>query len=177
VSSFEEALPTILAHEGGFVDHPDDPGGATNWGISLRFLKSAGEMTYDLDQDGDLTPKDIRLLTVQDAADLYRRHFWDPLHLDEVSTQDVATKILDIAVNMGHTRAVDILQQALVLLGYDLEQDAIMGPQTIGMTNQAEPTWLLTEMRHLCASRYRWLVHQRPQNSVFLNGWLRRAYS
>lgn len=78
--NFEKALQFTLKWEGGFVNLPDDPGGATKYGISLKYAQMVG---LDKDNDGDTDAEDIKLLTVQDAMDKYKRDFWDSYRCGE----------------------------------------------------------------------------------------------
>jgi lysozyme family protein len=75
--NFEKALEFTLKWEGGYVNLPSDPGGATKYGISLKYAQSVG---LDKDGDGDTDEDDIKLLTIKDAADKYKHDFWDANH-------------------------------------------------------------------------------------------------
>lgn len=131
MSPYDYAIGFVLAHEGGFVDHPDDPGGATNRGISLRFLRTQHPDAADIDGDGDIDADDIRLLTEDDARDLYRSRFWDALRLDDLPGA-VAAAVFDTAVNCGPGRAVRFLQAACNGLSDHLQltEDGALGPKT-----------------------------------------------
>ncbi len=63
MSNFEKAVEKVLEHEGGYVDHKNDPGGATNYGISLRFVKQSTGIDLDVDGDGDIDADDIKAMT------------------------------------------------------------------------------------------------------------------
>jgi len=158
---FLRAVEFVLAHEGGYVNDPADPGGETKWGISRR---SYPEL-------------DIANLTREDAIAIYYRDFYVKYGYDRLRDEAVATKVFDMAVNMGPATAHRLLQEALVFLGYDIAVDGILGPQTIGATNRADPRRLLQVLRWKAAERYFRLVEQRPQLRAFLLGWLRRAYN
>ena len=89
MADFHLAIPTLLRHEGGYINDPDDCGGATNFGICQRSYPHL----------------DISRLTLDDAKAIYERDFWKPLLLGQVHFQAVATKLLDTAVLIGKTRA------------------------------------------------------------------------
>ena len=158
---FRRAVEVVLEHEGGYVNDPRDPGGETKYGISKRSYP-------DLD---------IASLTREDAIAIYHRDWWRRYGYDRLQDDAVATKLLDMAVNMGPATAHRLLQEVLVFLGYNVAVDGIIGPQTIGAANKADPKRLLQALRWKAAERYFRLVEQRPQSRAFLIGWLRRAYS
>jgi lysozyme family protein len=166
MASFDLAIPTVLEHEGGLSENPSDPGGATKYGISLRYLQSEN---LDIDRDGDVDADDIRALTREQAVQLYRSKFW---MYEWVKDQSVATKLLDMAVNMGPKQAHKLLQAAL-----GLQEDGVIGPETQHATNGAKPENLLRELRARVAAFYCKLVLHRPRLTVFLLGWMRRAVS
>lgn len=159
MADFNLAIPTVLQHEGGYVNNPADPGGETNFGISKRSYPNV----------------DIAGLTQAAACDIYRRDFWTPLLLDSVNSQDVATKILDTCVNLGLGGGVKYLQRALVSSGTLVAVDGQMGPATLAAVNAADPNQLLTAYRNVLVSFYEGLVAQKPQDSPFEAGWLNRA--
>lgn len=173
MAKFEEAIDVILDHEGGFVDHPKDPGGATNYGISLKWLQREG---MDLDQSGAVDVADILFLTVDKAKELYRTGFWNPMRCEEINDQTIATKHFDMGVNMGVRRAVRILQTSCNSLGSKLMVDGIPGPNTIHEANRWEPRFLLKELQLEQRVYYKTLVNLYPDKfTVFLKGWLDRA--
>lgn len=176
MAAFDEAVATVLEHEGWdrYSDHPADPGGATKWGISLRFLRRLGRLG-DVDGDGDVDADDIRKLSREQAVAIYREYWWDRLRLAELGHQGVATKVFDLAVNMGSAPAVRLLQQALVTAGEPVEVDGILGSQTLGAVNRTNPELLLELLRVQAARYYHALVDQDPDLVVFERGWLRRA--
>jgi lysozyme family protein len=188
---FLRAVETLLEIEGGYVNHPNDPGGATNHGISLRFLKSEGRIDldhngiadFDLDFDGDIDGADIRKLTRNDAKILYERCFWQPLRCDTLP-RPLGEMMFDQAVNGGTAAAVRILQRAINLCGLagvSVIADGKMGPRTeaaalfvIRYPAKGMPA-LVTAYREMAKARYRTLARENPQFKVFLKGWLRRA--
>lgn len=166
MSHFAHAISVVLRHEGGYVDDHADPGGATNYGLSSRFLKSLG-----LDVD-------VRSLSQADAISIYKQHIWDKNNYDLISDREVATKIFDLAVNMGPRQAHTLLQRALRACGErDIIEDGILGPRTLTATNRASPQALLAALRSEAAGFYRLLAAQKPMLQKFLGGWLKRAYT
>jgi lysozyme family protein len=157
MSRFEDAIGAVLEHEGGFVKDPHDAGGATNFGISSRFLQAQG------------ISKDVRELTAEEATDIYRRHFWSPEY-ERIIIQAIATKVFDLAVNMGAAVAHRILQTAA-----GVEADGVLGSQTIHAVNDKDSGQVLAEMRAQAALHYCSIVVRKPDQKRFLLGWLRRA--
>lgn len=149
MADFNLAIGTVLANEGGVVNNENDPGGLTNFGISQRSYPNV----------------DIRNLTPDAAAAIYRRDFW---HYDDVQSQAMATKIFDMSVNMGHT-AIRILQTCL-----GITEDGLWGPGTCAAVNAAGDN-LLNAYRAALAQHYQNLVLANPALAQFLTGWLRRA--
>lgn len=171
MSNFDKCLDHTLLWEGGKVNDPDDPGGATNCGISLRFLTSTGDIDkYDFDNDGDLTPVDIMNLTHKQVATLYREYFWNDLYDD--LQESLAIKLFDLGVNMGPKQAVKLLQQELGCRPYD----GIYGLLTHRWTQCTQKDAL--ELLIARAARFYFdLANKRPKSRKYLYGWLRRCYS
>src|SRR5690606_3461871 len=128
---FLRAVEVVLRHEGGYVNDPHDPGGETKYGISKRSYPSL----------------DIANLTREDAIAIYYKDFWQRHNYAQLQDDIVATKLLDMAVNMGPATAHRLLQEALVFLDYDIAVDGIIGPQTIRAANRADPGRLLRVLR------------------------------
>ena len=179
MADFDQAIGTVLAHEGGLADDPDDPGGITNFGISLRFLRATGDLLLgDVDGDGDLDGDDIRAMTAERAARLYKAHFWDVWGYGRIADQAVATKVFDTAVNVGPAEANRILQRAVNEVGTaGLDVDGVLGPKTLAAVNAADPGRLLGALRAEQATFYGDLVDRNPRLGKYLKGWLRRAAS
>lgn len=161
---FQHAVSILLAHEGGLSENPSDPGGITNYGISLRAYPHLGV-------------EGIRNLTRDQAAEIYRRDYWQALHIDLINDDTLATKVLDIAPNVGPQTGIILLQRALRAVGTPVAIDGIAGPQTISAVNASDPKALLAAFRSETAGHYRVLIAENPKLKVFENGWLQRAYS
>lgn len=172
----------ILKIEGGYVDHKSDRGGATVYGISLRFAKAVGEIDanrdgfkdLDLNFDTVIDGADIRLLTPEIAEALYLKHFWiAPGFWSLPRPLDAA--LFDQAVNGGTTAAIKLLQRALVAYGRPVAIDGVLGPVTRSTATGANGDRLLRLYREAAANRYRAIVAADRSQQAFLKGWLRRA--
>ncbi len=175
---FLAALDIVLAHEGGHANDPDDPGGATNYGISLRWLRSLGELEGDLDDDGDVDGEDILGLRREEAARFYYEHWWQPQGYGQFSSDAVAAKTFDLAINMGPRAAHRILQRAVrAASGQALIDDGVIGPKTRLAVEACSGGQLTAAMRSEAAGTYRLIAVGKPRLNKFLRGWLNRAYS
>lgn len=177
MASFGRAISIVLDHEGGFVNHPKDPGGATNWGVSLRFLQQEG-ILLDLDGDGDMDWHDVKAMSREQAVAIYKERFWDRYGYEQLVSEAVAAKIFDTCVNTGARQAHLFAQRALRANCAPVVEDGVLGSVTIRALNAVPDKLLLPALRSEQAGFYRALVAQRPQQyGVFLEGWLNRAYA
>lgn len=165
MTNFYDSINIVLIHEGGYVDHPDDKGGATNYGISFRFAQSI---------DPSFTKDDIKILTKDSAIQLYFNGFWKPNRYEEIRCSIIATKVLDASINMGAGEANRILQNSCVEQGYDIKVDGINGSKTIYAVNECSSVRLLVSMRKRMREFYQELAKSISQKS-FINGWMKRA--
>lgn len=167
-------LRDILRREGGYVDHPNDRGGATNWGVSLRYAKGVG---LDLDGDGDTDKDDIRLVTPEVALALYREDFYEGPRIDRLP-EAIQPVMVDWAVNSGPPRAIMGLQEVLTMAGFPCTADGVIGPQTRRQAEAADRAmgpYLVNALVDMREHFYRSIVARNPSQRVFLNGWLNRA--
>lgn len=164
---FDWAHRYVAHWEGGFVDHASDPGGATNWGISLRFLRSA---RLDLNRDGRIDAADIRGLSKADAAEIYHDHFWRPARCHELPAP-LALLHYDCAVNQGLGRAARILQRVV-----GAKRDGIIGPATLKAARAAYDADAAAVLRDYAVRR---ALHYAGLSifRVFGLGWMRRLFA
>ena len=177
MANFNKAHKFTAKWEGGYSCDPDDPGGATNYGVSLRWLKSLGLDQGDIDHDGDIDADDIRALSAEQAAALFKDKFWDALRLGDFQ-QDLATIYYDAAVNTSPAQATRFMQR-----GYNstfpaarLSVDGILGPLTRDALQFAGKNKAL--LRACIDERdkfYRSLTESKPSMTKFLKGWLNRT--
>lgn len=171
--NFDIAVQHVLKHEGGFVHHPADPGGATNMGVSLRFLENDG-LYFDNDGDGDMDADDIALMTEEQAIEVYLEKFWKKEY-ENLHEPAVAIKLFDMAVNMGHKQATKIFQRACNDCGPIVDVDGYIGQQTIHAANCSSPECLLREMVKHQKRFYEKLIEKKPSLAAFAHGWNNRA--
>ena len=164
-ADFNAAVAVVLQHEGGYLeDHTT--GEISKFGITAEFLRSIG-LPHDRDS--------VRNLTLEQAIAIYREHWWEKYGFERLRDQRLATKLFDLAVNLGPQRATRLLQQALVRCGAHLEVDGLLGERTIAAANQVPPECALTQLRALAAEHYRSLAAKDPKYLPYLEGWLKRA--
>ena len=177
VSHFTPAVEVVLEHEGGYVNDPDDPGGPTKFGLSLRQLLEDGEISrWDHDRDGDLDAEDIKNISESQAVTYYYERYWDPQPY-KLLDQSLATKMLDLSVHLGSGRANKLLQRALRANGQPIDVDGLLGPQTLAAVTKVDTPILLLSLKSSQIRFYRSLVEAHPRLAKFERGWLARANS
>lgn len=155
--NFQRALSRVLKHEGGFVDHPKDPGGATNRGVTLA--------TFRAYVKADGTVADLKKITDEQVSTVYYRHYWAAVNAHQLPA-GVDYAVFDFAVNSGPKRAAQYLQSVL-----GVNQDGRVGPKTIAAAGAADHAAVINE---LCDRRLAFLRRQ-PTWPTFGKGWARRV--
>ncbi len=155
-TNFEKCLALTLQYEGGYVDHPADPGGATNLGITRRTLAAFRGRV--------VTKTEVRQLSRAEAAQIYRRKYWNAVRGDELPA-GVDAAVFDHAVNSGPGAAVRMLQSSL-----GLKADGAFGLTTSAALFVARPPALIGEL----IRRRRGFVARLKTFAIFGRGWTRR---
>lgn len=156
-ANFERALKLVLIHEGGYVDHPADPGGATNLGVTL------GTLSQVLGRPA--TKAEVRALTRATVAPIYRANYWDAVQGDHLPA-GVDYAVFDFAVNSGKGRAIPSLQRAI-----GVADDGLLGPVTLA---NATATPALQTIERICADRMTFL-RRLITWKTFGKGWTSRV--
>lgn len=160
---FDAAVQIVLQHEGGLVDDPADPGGLTNYGISIRDYPELG-------RDG------ITNMTRERAASIYQTDWWMRYRL-WCLPDPVAGKMLDLAVNMGIGSATRCLQRALNAGQATVIVDGVIGPSTLSAARADDPQALMDRLRREAARHYESIVASNPNLERFAKGWQSRAFA
>lgn len=171
---FDKAVSKVLINEGGLSNDPADPGGLTQYGISLRFLKDVG---IDINGDGVVDGKDIYTLTENDAKQIYHDYWWDKYAMGTIDHPEIAFKVLDFSINMGTKQAVKLLQRACNMCTPKdiIIVDGILGMQTFNKVNSLDTSMLLKNYKYVAGNFYRQLVMRNVELKKFEKGWLNRA--
>lgn len=148
--NFETAVAFVIEDEGGYVNHPQDPGGETKYGISKRSYPGL----------------DIKNLTVSEAQKIYRDDFWMETGIDRLP-EHLRYMMFDMSVNHGPHKATRILQRAL-----KLPDDGIIGPATINASNRLKLIDLAKERSKYFID----IVESKPSQIAFLEGWINRVF-
>jgi lysozyme family protein len=156
-ANFDGCIKVILAAEGGFVNDPRDPGGATNRGITARTLAAWRKQ--------EVTVADVRALGVEEAAAIYRARYWDPLRCGEMPA-GVDLMVFDFGVNAGPARSARLLQQAVGAV-----PDGAIGSATLAKVTAADPRQVIGQLAQARLAYYRAL----PTFGAFGRGWTSRV--
>lgn len=179
---FSDAHQFTARWEGGLSDHPADRGGLTAYGASIAFVQGiagtqAGrDFLQQIGIDLPVTRQRMRHITAEQARAMFRHEFWDALKLDDLPFRQAAL-LYDAAVNSGPAQAVRLSQRGYnrcVTHGVKLAVDGVLGP----MTRKALQTDTDAVIQAIIQARrdfYENLAESRPDQRVFLKGWLNRA--
>jgi lysozyme family protein len=180
MKSVKELAEEIVAREGGFVNDPDDPGGATNHGVTIHTLRRLG---IDVTGDTRIDVDDVRRLTRAQAVEIYIEHYFTRPGLSSLPGA-LQPSVFDMYVNAG-ANAVKILQRLCTDMGFPCDPDGMIGPQTIRaaqMAFDAAPNHLVDAYGIARRNYYYALADARPQSRKYARrrdggkgGWITRA--
>ena len=150
--NFDECLKMLLHHEGGYVNHPKDPGGETNLGVTKRVYEKWGGT------------KDMKDLTVEDVAPIYKKNYWNRCKCDDLES-GVDWVVFDWAVNSGTGRAATAIQKIC-----GASQDGAIGPKTLALIKSQDTEYVIEEFGKIRQNFYESL----KTFDTFGKGWTRR---
>ena len=155
--NYDKCLETILHHEGGYVNHPKDPGGETNLGVTKRVYQEHGGT------------KDMKDLLVEDVAPIYKKGYWDKMKCDDIpSGLDLC--LFDFGVNAGPGRAAKFLQQMIGTV-----VDGGIGPNTLAKLEE----YIRENGEHEAVKKYQEMRQKYYESlstfATFGKGWTRRV--
>ncbi len=170
--NIDQIISDIIRREGGFVNHPNDKGGPTKYGITKHAL--AEYFNRDI---ADITIEDVRGVTKELAADIYEEKYWRKPKIDRLPKQ-VQPFLLDSSVNHGPDDPILFVQR--VCNGAeiaDLAIDGVAGPATRKAAHDAQEImgdWFLKALIEERSNYYKRIVAEDATQAVFLEGWLAR---
>lgn len=159
----DEIISEILRREGGFVDHPADKGGPTNFGITLSTFKRVSKKNGQ-----SVTVDDLKAMTQDQARSIYRAEYVDPFAW--VTGPKLRSLVVDSAVNHGVRRATMWLQEAL-----GVKPDGIVGPATERAMLIAQATVVYRVFLRRRIVFYGSIIKRDPSQAAFAEGWMRRV--
>ncbi|TYB90291.1 holin-associated N-acetylmuramidase [Oceaniovalibus sp. ACAM 378] len=180
MQSVQSIAKDIVTREGGYVNDPDDPGGATKHGVTLATMQRLG---LDLTGDGRIDAADVKRLTIDQARDIFVRHYFERPRIADLP-ESIQASLFDMYVNAG-SNAVKILQRLLNDMGHRVVVDGAIGPQTTAaaaLANAAAPAHLADAYGIARRNYYYALADSRPASRKYARrrdggkgGWITRA--
>ena len=155
--NWEKSLEVILHHEGGYVNHPKDPGGETNMGVTKRVYEDFGGT------------KDMKELTKEDVEPIYKKNYWDRVKGDDLP-EGLDLMIFDFAVNAGTGRAAKFIQRLV-----NTTVDGGIGPNTLGKIKEYVVTYGIEETITSYALMRQNYYESLSTFDTFGKGWTRRV--
>ena len=167
MADFEKAVAVVLSHEGGkFINRPDT-GEVSRWGLTLKSLRAAGH---------DVTAADIENMEYGQAVHYYLTDWWEEYAFASITDDTLATKIFDMAVNMGPREAFTLAQDACNRTNNaGLKTDGVLGPKTLDALNAGATDAIIRELKAGQMEFYELLAASHPEHQKDLPGWIKRA--
>jgi len=180
MKTLQELVDEIIRREGGYVNDPDDPGGATNFGVTIGTMKRLG---LDLDGDGRITSKDVRVLSKEQAAEIFIKQYYERPHIN-LLPDPLQPSVMDMYVNAAGN-AVKILQRLLREFDEPVTVDGALGPQSAKAADRAmakAPDFFVDAYGIARRNYYYRLAENRPTLRKYARrrdggkgGWIKRA--
>jgi lysozyme family protein len=180
METVEEIAQEIVAREGGYVNDPDDPGGATNFGVTIHTMRRLG---LDVNGDGKIDLRDVKALTRRQAVEIFIKHYYERPQITKLPAP-LHASVFDMYVNAGGN-AIKILQRLLTQMGLPVAVDGALGPQTLAAAQRAmkmAPEHLVDAYGIARRNYYFGLADGRPASRKYARtrkggkgGWIKRA--
>lgn len=160
-SNFEYIKPFILKWEGGFSNHPNDPGGATNKGITLSVYRSY----YGQGK----TVEDLKNISDEEWDNIFKAGYYNPMKANSINNKSIALLCVDMCWGSGTRTAIKKIQKCL-----GTTADGIVGPKTLAKLNADDSAEVFNKLWKMRRDWFYAIVANRPSSYVFLRGWLNR---
>ena len=162
MADYKKLTPFVLKYEGGIVDDPDDAGGFTNKGVTLKTFRSV----YGKDK----TREDLINITDEQWGKIFKEYYWDKFRADDIESQSVANMAVDWAYNAGVGTVAKKIQNIV-----GTKPDGIAGNGTLKLINTKDHKELFEQIKAARILFYKKLAEKKPSNEKFLKGWLNRT--
>ena len=173
MSNFDKVIDKLLEIEGGYVDHPNDTGGATNWGITIGVLSEW--------RGKKVTKEHVKNLTRNEAKNIYKKNYWDAINLDSIDSLLISELVFDQSVNRGPITAAKNLQESANRITSParekLVEDGKIGPKTIERVNWLDEISLAGSFFKDAQLDYATIVARNPSQASFIRGWTNRTHA
>lgn len=163
MAKIEEIVPFILQWEGGYVNHPSDGGGATNKGVTMATWRG-----YCAKKGKPATIATLKAMTSSEWEEIFREHSWDKWKADKIVSQRVA----NICVDWSWMSGEGVIKRVQKIVG--VKADGAVGPQTLAAINGMSEDYLFALIKQARKDYYEAIVRAKPNNAVFMKGWLNR---
>lgn len=180
MQTVQDIATEIVRREGGYVNDPDDPGGATNFGVTIHTMRRLG---LDLNGDGRVTSDDVRRLSRDKAVEIFIEHYFNAPRIAALP-EVLHASVFDMYVNSG-SHAVKILQRLFNQMRIEVDVDGVIGPQTIDAARaayEAAPSHLADAYAIARRNYYYRLADRRAASRKYARrrdggkgGWITRA--
>jgi lysozyme family protein len=172
MANFNTFFPTLLGFEGGFVDDPADPGGATNKGITMKTFSGCAIGLLGIEP----TLGNLKALTNEQVGKIYKALYWDKVRGDDITLQELANIVFDFFVNAGGN-ATKLLQNVMNATGAhpSVAVDGVIGPTTMQALQALDQKDVYRRYKLGRINYYKDMAANHPSLAKFLNGWLNRV--
>lgn len=167
--NFEKVIEELLKIEGGYVNHPNDKGGPTNWGITIGVLSEW--------RGRKVTIEDMKALPQSEAKLIYKKKYWDAINLDKINSLLLAKLVFDQSVNRGPVTAAKNLQESYNNISpIKLVVDGKIGSKTLEAINKVDPVDIAVSFFKDAQLDYATIVQRNTSQAAFIRGWTNRTH-